>query len=176
MNEQFPNNLGNPEKPKYRKTERFEPDDPFGSLNHLLEDYDWEESRYILSEDQRERLERAIAANKPEESPVFEKVLENYEGNVLRPNIIHQIFALFDDIEQLLPDDAQYFREKLRGIDDRIKGRFQSMATDGEQTKDAGVHVPVPYDVVKDLRTLLLEYRDELAVHDEIKKRGITQE
>ena len=46
----------------------------------------------------------------------IEEVLKNYERNMHRGNNIHKAFALFDDVDDLLPADAKYFREKIHDI------------------------------------------------------------
>ena len=152
------------ENPQHRKAERFELEDIFGSLNLLLEDYDWKKRR-PLSRAQRELLEKKIAESERGESPLFEEVLKNYERNMHRGNNIHKAFALFDDVEQLLPSDAQYFREKLHDINDRIMERLHLRKTHGEKSEDAGAHIPMPHGVVEGLRSLLLEYRSKLLEH-----------
>lgn len=138
------------EKLGTRAAEFLDPEDPLGSTNYLLKNFSYKKMPLVTREGHA-ALERAAATS----SKAAEK-LASFEKNMHRQNNLSMAYSVFDDVDTLVPKQAKYFRSQLKDLTVRLhEGLAKSAAESGGQTK-------VPTDVVKDMQSLLGEYRDAL--------------
>lgn len=131
--------------PENRKARYIDPEDPLGSINLLLEEYGWTKMP-MVDREQHARWEES-------DDPKDKEMLALFERNMHRMNNLHQLYAIFDSVEEFLPNRVGYYRERIQEINNKY---IESGVASGDSQK------PVPFEIVFDCMMLITEYKKEL--------------